>query len=160
MTREDILKEIGEMNKRIGELTEMVNNMEDDKNKYWVPEQFENYYFIHSNGEIMDITNTNVTLDTIMIENLNAFKTKEEAERMQFEQLLYRKLKKFAYENNKEFKAGNNYYICYGDCYKELDVDCEHNGRSFGEVYFSSREIAERAIEEFKDELLKYFEEQ
>ena len=102
------------------------------------------------------------TSDNARLRNLNYFRTKQEAERVAFEQLLYRKLKKFAFENNEKDIDWNDdnqlkYDIWYDYQDKKLDTGSYEVARDFGQVFFSSEEIAEKAIKEFKDDLIRYF---
>lgn len=45
------------------------------------------------------------------------------------------------------------------DCNKELWVITRHTIRHFGGIYFDTEELAEKAIEEFRDDLMWYFTE-
>ena len=36
-------------------------------------------------------------------------------------------------------------------------TDRVYNTKDFGQVYFTSKEIAEKALETFKDDLIRYF---
>lgn len=45
------------------------------------------------------------------------------------------------------------------DYNKELWVTTRHAVRRFGEIYFDTEELAEKAIEEFRDDLMWYFTE-
>nr|UWG92229.1 MAG: hypothetical protein [Bacteriophage sp.] len=43
---------------------------------------------------------------------------------------------------------------------KKIEYDYVYTVRDFSQIYFSSEEIAKKAIEEFKEELIKYFTEE
>ena len=68
----------------------------------------------------------------------------------------------FALENNENEIDWNNtdknkYYIYYSYDDNCLDVEDIYDYRDFGQVYFTSEEIAEKAIETFKYDLIRYF---
>ena len=86
----------------------------------------------------------------------------ELANKINFQQTLFRKLQRFTDENNECDLDWSNfqqkkYYIYYDYDYSKLLIDCNTCSKKFGNVFFSSEEIAQKAIEEFKDELLEYF---
>ena len=73
---------------------------------------------------------------------------------------LQEKLQKFADENNEEINWLNihqkKYRIGYDYLMKCLGVYTSEI-RNFGQIYFSSEKIAEKAMETFKEELDEYF---
>lgn len=76
---------------------------------------------------------------------------------------LMRQLRRFAVENRKDKIDWNDgkkykYNIYYSYPSQKIDIDFGYNCRYF-EIYFDSYETAERAIKEFKDELIWYFTE-
>lgn len=92
----------------------------------------------------------------------NYFSTREKAEEIDFKQTLFRKLQRFSDENggseidwNRE--GQNKYVICYNLAKEQLQVKVKWFTREFGQVYFISYEIAEKAIELFHDDLIKYY---
>ena len=101
-------------------------------------------------------------MDVERYEIANYFSTKEKAEEINFKQTLFRKLQRFSDENGGNEIDWNNYdqskhviYYRHDSC--EFILDCFWYLRDFGQVYFVSREVAEQAIELFRDELIKYF---
>ena len=92
----------------------------------------------------------------------NYFSTKEKAEEINFKQTLFRKLQRFSDENGGneiDWKDPNQekWMIRFDHRVEELCVGLNNYIRNFGQVYFISEEIAEKAIELFRDELIKYF---
>ena len=90
----------------------------------------------------------------------NYFSTKEKAEEINFKQTLFRKLQRFSDEN------GGNEIDWNDDCTEKFYIECQDGElfvdwmtgtKYFGLVYFISEEVAEKAIELFYDELIKYF---
>ena len=74
---------------------------------------------------------------------------------------MLRKLDRFAWEHNKEVIDWNNerkrkYFIYYNHSHKTFDV-CSNTYIQEMNIYFSDREIAEKAIEEFKVDLIKLY---
>lgn len=121
----------------------------------YINDGLEDNYYIETYGNI----DSSDLLDEEQINCLNAFKTKEKAEEIAFKQLLFRKLQKFSDENggNEIGRSENKYYIWFDTEQDYLDVSSYDDTKDFGGVYFKSGEIAEKAIELFKDDLVKYF---
>lgn len=158
---EELKLQIEEINNRIIELE---NKEKEESSKWGIPEEHETYYSVVVNGDIEDyIYDIKSNFDKDIIRNLNYYKTKEQAERKAFEQLLHRKLEKFAYENNEEEIEWNDNcptekcYIYYDFDYKELNVGNASEIKDYGQIYFTSEKIAEKAIEQFKEDLIRYF---
>ena len=119
------------------------------------------YYVISTNGEINTYIFYNDSVDKEVIDFGNYFKTKEEAERKCFEIKLHRQLELFALENNDteidwNDDSSKEYIISYSKD-SGIFVDRVYNLKDFGQVYFTSKEIAEKAIETFKYDLIRYF---
>lgn len=84
------------------------------------------------------------------------------AQEIEFKQRLFRKLQRFSDENGgNEIDWSDDesckYYIYYNNTDEELGVRNACIVRDFGQVYFKTQEIAEQAIELFKEDLIKYF---
>lgn len=102
--------------------------------------------------------------DNVLMDKANYFSIKEKAEEIDFEQTLFRKLKRFSDENGGseiDYSRGScqhKWFIEYDKDEQLFSVSCYYDVRVFGTVYFSSKEVAYKAIEIFKDDLIKYFE--
>lgn len=156
---EQITDELQEVLKKIDEIEA---GFVSEENKHWVPNAGDRYFYICTDGKVTSDTYEDYSAEQSMVETLNVFQTEEEAEREQFEILLKRKLKKFALENNEEVIDWNDYYqekyyIYYDYCDNKLDYTCVDYNRDYGQVYFSSSAIAKRVIEEFHDDLMRYY---
>lgn len=93
-------------------------------------------------------------------EEANYFSTKEKAEEINFKQTLFRKLQRFSDENGgNEIVIGQKVATIYLSAAGGLDILNIWSNRIFGNVVFASEEVAEKAIELFRDELIKYFTE-
>lgn len=91
----------------------------------------------------------------------NYFSTEEKAEEIDFKQTLFRKLQRFSDENGGneiDFGDGDRKYcISYNYFRDDFVTNPVIHAREFGQIYFVSREVAEKAIELFRDDLIKYF---
>lgn len=101
-------------------------------------------------------------IDTRCFDEANYFSTKEKAEEINFKQTLFRKLQRFSDENGGsdidwKCEDSRKYLILYNHTINKLLIDCRWCEEHFGQVYFVSYEVAEKAIELFRDDLIKYF---
>lgn len=122
----------------------------------------QNFYFTGGLMEVNNAVETNFELDKISYKQANYFSTKEKAEEINFKQTLFRKLQRFSDENGGNEIDWNDaikmkWGIWYNHDYEELASCPYFYGQAFGQVYFISKEIAEKAIELFHDDLIKYF---
>ena len=131
-----------------------------ERNEHW--EDSEGFYTIVACDAFADRTSYNHVLNEKCYKNANYFSTKEKAEEINFKQTLLRKLQRFSDENGGNEIDWNNeikmkWGIWYNNEYEEL-ASCPYvYGQAFGQVYFISEEVAEKAIELFCDELIEYF---
>ena len=75
---------------------------------------------------------------------------------------LYRRLRQWQALNDKPVDYWNDsglpkYSIFYSHRNKSIVIEPNYNCETFGTIHFSSSDVAEVAIEEFKDELIWYF---
>lgn len=109
------------------------------------------YHFIGMFSDVERYIQKDDTEDDALFNAVNHFNDEQFAEQVALHQLLYRKLLKFAYDNECEDTEWNNlndhWYIFYN--YAGCCFDCRRNdGCKSQNVYFSSEEAAERAIKE------------
>ena len=101
--------------------------------------------------------------DDMLMEKANYFSTEEKAKEVDFEQTLHRKLRRFSDENGgseidySRESCQHKWFIEYDKDEQLFLVSCCYDVRVFGTVYFSSKEVTYKAIEKFKDDLIKYF---
>ena len=164
------------MNKNKEELLNKLKQLEDDFNtqvadikkqieecdkKSWKPNKLgEEYYSISVNGRVFTCKFCNDNIDKELINFGNYFETKEEAERKAFETRLHRQLELFALENNEteiNWNDNSKKYIISYNTHGRLFIDDVYSLKDFGQVYFTSKEVTEKAIETFKDDLIRYF---
>lgn len=105
------------------------------------------YYFINCYGDI----DADSREDNALFNNVNYFNDEYFANQVALHQLLYRKLLKFAYENKCEdvdWDARHaHWYIYYDIPNDKFNINANDAFKHQG-VYFSTRQCAERAIEE------------
>ena len=122
----------------------------------------ESYYSINGNSYVEEMTEDMCMEDKYYYEDANYFSTEEKAEEINFKQTLFRKLQRFSDENsgNKIDLNCDCHKFCIEYCsYGKLLVSNRFSSttRDFGQVYFTSREVAQQAIFLFHDDLIKYF---
>lgn len=105
------------------------------------------YYYIDIDGAVESDICSGYKCDTDMIETANGFNSEQYAERVAKEQLLYRRLCKFAEENNKtkldwKIFSQPKYFIRW-DCDDSIfKIDSNYYYKTQGAVYFDTRETA------------------
>lgn len=122
------------------------------KNPFKDVDRFEDYYFVDRNNEVHASMKTDSSVDNQMYTSANYFSDKAFAEQVALHQLLYRKLLKYAYDNEAEdtteWDRSNDHWCIYYDS-DDLKYDVAgYSSHKFDVVWFSSEEGAERAIEE------------
>lgn len=143
------------------ELLEMeFEEVKKTKNPYSRVRSSKKYYFVDSCGCSETTTDYNHGIDHKLFNIANYFNDKEYAEYVAFKENLMRKLDKFAWEHNARAIDWNNcrhkYFILFSIDDNELIVDWNRVHKS-NNVYFTSRKIAEQALEKFKDDLMKLY---
>ena len=127
----------------------------------WERVEGDSYETITSNGAL-NAVDFGYYMDVERYKQANYFSTKEKAEEINFKQRLFRKLQRFSDENGGneidwENTNQKKYCILYCHSFKELQSDFTWVRQNQGQIYFISKEIAEKAIMLFHDDLIKYF---
>lgn len=126
------------------------------KNPYERVSVGERYYLKNQ----IEVKYSNDDFDNMQFINANYFNNKNYAEYIAFKETLMRKLDKFAWEHNAKVINWNywstKHYIAFDIDIKELKV-CWCISHRSNDIYFTSKEIAEKALEEFKDDLIKLY---
>ena len=123
------------------------------ENKRWKPELEERYYFITQGGTIQITCNTDDG-DSFRLFTNNCFKTKEEA-KFRLEQIkVYNELKNFADENNTDIK---DYRFLINIQSGDLNINYYTYMHHIGEIGFSSKELAQQAIEKVGEDRIKKY---
>lgn len=153
---------LGVENISIAELLEMdFEEIKETKNPYERVDSRDIYYVVNVHGVIGSFKDVNDLTDKGHFNNLNYFNNKNYAEYIAFRETLMRKIDRFAWEHNAKVIDWNDcftkYYIVFDHEDNELRIDVYYTVQSSNDIYFSSREIAEKAIEELKDDLIKLY---
>lgn len=134
--------------------------IKETKNPYERVDIDESYCFVNTLGEVDYIKELNDYIDNKQFNSLNYFNNRNYAEYVAFKETLMRKLDRFAWENNAKVidwdDCSTKYYIKFEIDIKKFRIyrciSCRSN-----DIYFTSEEIAEKALEEFKDDLIKLY---
>ena len=122
-----------------------------------------NYYYFNSN--LLFIENTveeGIFFDECCYDNGNYFLTKKECADSARVVSLWLRMKRFAdeYNNKKSFRKNfNNYYIYYDHSICTIGTSASLYYQDALQIYFDSKETAQKAINTFHDELMWYFTE-
>ena len=150
--REIILSEEAQeiLKKEISQSKEVKNFSKEGDTEYW---------YINSYGKILE-SGTVLSKDAI---SFSAFTNKEFAEKVAFKQLMERKLLAFKEEyDNVELdwddEDSGKITLRWNTLKNELEIISFCITKIQGAIYFSSKEIAEKCIEMYKDDLIKYFQ--
>ena len=126
----------------------------------WDLKNDDEYYCINMYGSVSETTFSNDTRneDEKIIKAGNAFLTKEEAEfeteRRKCEAILL----KYGTRNFMSFEYyDDKYYIMYNNTLENVYVDCCNFMQIQGSIYFKTEELAQKAIDEVTEELLKKY---
>lgn len=137
--------------------------LEEKKRKWWEPELYEKYYTVCADGSI-DYTNYDFdNADKRFMAIGNCFQTEEQAEFMVEKLKVIHELEKFAFENNEEEIDWNNenqekYIITFNHITQDFGINLWRVSRSNPfNVYFTSEELAKKAIETIGEERIKKY---
>ena len=160
--KEELLNKLKQLEKDFNtQVTDIKKQIEECDKKVFKPiKSGEKYYSISTKGKIGSYSFCNDDFDKEIIDFGNYFKTQEEAERKHFEIRLHRQLELFALENNDTeitWDINSEKYLINYSKDMGIVIDKVYTLKDFGQVYFTSREIAEKALETFKDDLVRYF---
>lgn len=133
---------------------------------WWKPEMWQKYYQIDWDGRVFDMTYDDTSGDRGSISIGNCFQTVEQAKFMVEKLRVIHELEKFAFENNEEEIISNfknilktMYFLRMEIKSKKIEVVSSptHKYLPFN-IYFSSEEIARKAIETIgEDRIKKYY---
>ena len=160
--KKELLNKLKQLEKDFNtQVTDIKKQIEECDKKVFKPSKFgEKYYTISTKGKIGSYSFCNDDFDKEITDFGNYFKTQEEAERKRFEIRLHRKLELFALENNDaeiDLNTHSEKYIISYRIDGNIFIDKVYSFKDLGQVYFTSKEIAEKALETFRHELIRYF---
>ena len=124
----------------------------------------EEYFFVNKEFAVDFYTEENDDSDENFYNLGNYFNNEEAAGKMAFKtQLMFKLCKWRAEHDNVELDWNDGeeykYEIFYDYKDKQLKVGVLYVSRTYNSLYFSSKEIAHQCIDEFHDDLVKYFTE-
>ena len=152
---------LGIENMTIAELLEMdFEEIKETKNPYTRVNFAKTYYFKNEIGEVDYLKDLNGYFDDDLFNSFNYFNNKNYAEYIAFKESLMRRMDRFAWENNARVidwdKNVTNYCIIFDNHNKDVEIMVAYALQS-NDIYFTSQEIAEMALEKFKDDLIKLY---
>lgn len=161
MKIKEFLEKYGDIEIDNDKLSELVGFNIEHKNENWAPKKGERYYYIDLDGEAesCDFDETN-PIDSYLYYTNNCFKTKEEAEFRARQIEVYNELKNFADGNNDEINwedGSEKYFMYYMHGFDILHIDSTRAVAYPGQIYFSSKELVERAIVTIGEEKIKKY---
>ena len=129
------------------------------KNPFERVEKYSNYYRVTELNMVDEYVENCDYTDSHLRECVNYFNDRQFANQVALHQLLYRKLLKFAYDNECEDTAEWNYHNHHYTVYYDKESNCfciddRYVSKYFG-VYFATQEGASRAIEEVVEPFMK-----
>lgn len=144
----------------LAELLELdFKEVKETKNPYKQAGYGNKYYSIFESRISLN-TDSNHEIDNKLFSTANYFDNKEYAKYIAFKETLMRRMDRFAWEHNARVidwdKNLSNYCIIFDNQNKDVEITVAYAYQS-NDVYFTSREIAEKALEEFKDDLMKLY---
>lgn len=134
--------------------------LQEKKKTGWERAEYnENYYYLDSSlDSVLSDTDLNTFEDIVRYNGGNYFTDEKLAEKMFKRVKLMLKMQRWADEHNEPLdwndRCAIKYRIAYNVTSEKLEITSNTFQRLIGAVYFSSYEIAKKAIEEFGDEII------
>ena len=157
MNKEEMMEKISEMENELVKLKKELNKHEEPKKGRWKPKYGERYYYLNGKNILKDSrTNHN---DEERYEIGNCFQTEEEAIDAVEQLKVLAELKEYA-DDDKEWNNNNEHWcISYNTDRRSIDNDgCFHYAiHTPFNLYFSSKEQAQKAIDAIGEEQLKKY---
>jgi hypothetical protein len=148
---------IGKMEQQLKEMKTTLANLK-VKSSGWVDEKQEEVFVISSEDDIFEMEKETAD-DELRV--VKAFSSKAKAHEIAFKQRVWRQLQKFADESNPSIDCPDGKYrytICWDANMEKLYVNHVYTWAvDFGQVFFCSSKVANKALQTFKEDLIKYF---
>lgn len=146
-----------EINDRLNECQKALAELKESKKEgKWKPKEGEMYWFRCTDCDYLGCINKG-TYDEWRIKHLPIFQTKEECVKYwKFRDAVKEKSYEFSREEWKNLNI-NKYSIYYNFSEKEWHIGYDWVDKSLYEIYFKTKEDAQYIIDNFKEELLKYW---
>lgn len=156
MTKDEKLKRIEDIEKELAELKESIKEEDENNQSCWRPKSGEKYYYIPSYEESFSDAWENHPIEEKRLVIGNIFRTKAEADFAIEKLKVIHELKQFAISKDKWSK---------GTPYWTIGLNLDLNSLTilnachikYGDIPFSTRKIAEKAIEAVGEERIKKY---
>ena len=137
---------------------------EEKKTGYERVAEYDNFYYESSDATVEDGLEAHTKLDDEYYDIANYYSSRDVAENNARADRLVRQLRRFAVEHRERGVNFNDmdtkkFCIYYNYRDNELEPDFLFSEKAFGVIHFDSKETADAAIDEFRDELIWYFTE-
>ena len=156
----NLLDRISELEQQLASLKAEAEK-EKKENKRWRADESCLYWFVQSNGISNCTYEYYRDIDNFCYDTHNYFQTEEEARRYAKVLETERQLKKFADEHNDVIDWSNinqhKWCLYYNYKYYRLDIGNPCWSKDARTIFFSSKEIAEQAINEIGEEKIKEY---
>ena len=158
----NLLEEITKLKEEIVRLEAEIEKYEENKstNKRWRAEDGHTYWFVDSDGTPKWWHEYSRDIDSFYYDTHNYFQTEEEAKEYAKVLETERQLKNFADEHNDVIDWSNSLPKCclsYNYDTQSISIDSAWARREPRVIYFSSREIAQQAIDKIGTDKIKEY---
>ena len=135
------------------QLKQLGINIEEKKETPFTRHSDEVYYSINTMNGVAGLHDYNSDFDNALYDNVNYFNNYNVATQVALQQLLYRKLLKYAYENDAfadDWTDLNSvkYLISKHTGSNKIVIDFNYGIKHSNVVYFTDKKVAEQAIED------------
>lgn len=135
---------------------------EEENNDYERAEYNNRYYYVTSSGKVLKEIEKNISLDNTRHKIANYSTVKSKMEFKALRDNLLSRMQRWADIHNEEKIDWNDseqrkYLIYYDYNDNKFYFTYVYYIRDLGQVYFTSKEIANQCLEEFKEELLEFY---
>lgn len=142
------------------QLKQLGINVEVKKETPFTRHSDETYWSINTMNSVVSLHDYNSDLDNAIYDNVNYFNDYNLAEQVALHQLLYRKLLKYAYENDAVVNDWNDldskkYLIVKPIDDNKFHIDWNHRIKHVCSIYFNTKEVAEQAIKNVIEPFMK-----
>lgn len=137
--------------------------IEEEENNDWKRAEYNNqYYYVTSSGKVLKEIEKNISLDNTRHKIANYSTVKSKMEFKALRDNLLSRMQRWADIHNEDKIDWNDseqrkYLIYYDYDDNKFYFTYVYYIRDLGQVYFTSKEIANQCLEEFKEELLEFY---
>lgn len=119
------------------------------------------YFFISSTGRVRSTKEDSTITDELRYLNINYFNNEEEANKLAKFEFTNRSLMKIASLNNETIDWNNfnqpKFYLEYDNKEGNIEIHETRETRTISTIYFTSKEVAQRALELFMGQLKEIY---